>query len=283
MKYFLVFLILVGFAGTFATHDPAYVHSMPFELAELLKAPPLKQITLGVSIDEIQCKEHLVLLKKYDGTPACVKPATIERLIERGWAWTLGDIQTLNQFDSSNTKSSAGVIPFDSKRWNSSGDEITTMPYDEPESSKISVTQKPDAPPGHTMADDHQHASILVKIFGDKFDFSLPSYQIRSSWIHFEGNDGNTIHRHSKGIELGYLFDTLSLGLSTECFVFQDKREFCTNDDYTLKFYINGNQVPDIQDYVIMDNDRILLSYGSEDTDEIKEQLMELESQELIT
>ena len=88
--------------------------------------------------------------------------------------------------DSSNTKSSAGVIPFDSNRWNSSSDEITTTPYDKPESSKITVTQKPDAPLGHTMADDHQHASILVKIFGDKFDFSPPSYQIRSSWIHFE-------------------------------------------------------------------------------------------------
>jgi hypothetical protein len=45
--------------------------------------PPLKQIKLGV---EISCKPELVLIIKYDGSPACVKPETREKLIERGWA-----------------------------------------------------------------------------------------------------------------------------------------------------------------------------------------------------
>ncbi len=103
-----------------------------------------------------------------------------------------------------------------------------------------------------------------------------------SPWIHFEGANGDTIHRHSKGITLGYLFDTVYLGLSQDCFVFHDKREFCTNDDYELKFYINGEKVPDIRDYEIFDNDRILISYGSETPEEIEEQLAELESQELF-
>jgi len=44
--------------------------------------PPLKQVKLGV---EISCKPELVLLTKYDGSPACVKPETREKLIERGW------------------------------------------------------------------------------------------------------------------------------------------------------------------------------------------------------
>ena len=45
--------------------------------------PPLKQEKLGV---EISCKPGLVLITKYDGSPACVKPETREKLIERGWA-----------------------------------------------------------------------------------------------------------------------------------------------------------------------------------------------------
>lgn len=45
--------------------------------------PPLKQVKLGV---EISCKPELVLITKYDGSPACVKPETREKLIERGWA-----------------------------------------------------------------------------------------------------------------------------------------------------------------------------------------------------
>jgi|CXWL01.1.fsa_nt_gi hypothetical protein len=46
---------------------------------------PLKQFKSGISIEEIKCKESLVLVTKYDGSPACVKPETIPKLIERGW------------------------------------------------------------------------------------------------------------------------------------------------------------------------------------------------------
>ena len=47
---------------------------------------PLKQFKSGILIDEILCKEHLVLIQKYNGSPACVTPETREELIERGWA-----------------------------------------------------------------------------------------------------------------------------------------------------------------------------------------------------
>lgn len=129
----------------------------------------------------------------------------------------------------------------------------------------------PDVPPGSILRDAHEHASILVRIFGNKFDFSSTQFQLMSPWIHFEGSNGNTIHRHSNGITLGYLFDTLYLGLSQDCFVFHDKREFCTNDDNTLKFYINGEKVQDIRDYEIFENDKILISYGPETPEEIEE------------
>jgi len=72
----------------------------------------------------------------------------------------------------------------------------------------------PGAPPGAgKLGGEHVHASLLVRIFGDKFDFSVPSYQIKSSWIHFEESDGTTIHRHASGVTLGYLFDTINIGI----------------------------------------------------------------------
>lgn len=132
------------------------------------------------------------------------------------------------------------------------------------------------------LGSDHAHAALLVKIFGDEFDFSAPAYQIKSSWIHFEGRDGSTIHKHATGVTLGYLFETLSLGLDDQCFEFQDGRSFCTNEDYKLIFYINGQQVSDIRDYEIMEDDRILISYGAETPEELEGQLLQLENQELI-
>jgi len=145
------------------------------------------------------------------------------------------------------------------------------------------------------LGDEHEHASVLVRIFGDKLDFSSPAYQIKSSWIHFEDSDGTTIHRHSSGVTLGYLFDSLNIIVGWEsrgytdllrpsetldpCFIFPDGRQFCTNEDYSLKYFINHEPVKDINDYVLEEGDRILITYGSETPEQIEEQLMELDSQ----
>jgi len=129
------------------------------------------------------------------------------------------------------------------------------------------------------LGDEHIHASMLVRIFGDKFDFSLPNYQIKSSWIHFENQDGDTIHRHASGVELEFLFNSLGIAVDEDCFTFPDGRAFCTNEDYSLKYFINHKQVNDIREYVVMEEDRILVSYGSDDEDTIEQQLSELDSQ----
>ena len=142
------------------------------------------------------------------------------------------------------------------------------------------VSAVPNIPAGAGfLGDEHEHASLLVRIFGDKFDFGVPSYQIKSSWIHFEESDGNTIHRHASGVALGYLFDTLLIGVNSQCYMFPDGRQFCTNDDYSLKYFINHQPVSSINDYVIKDGDRILITFGNETHEQIEKQLLELDSQ----
>ena len=150
-------------------------------------------------------------------------------------------------------------------------------------SSYVFVTMDanaPGAPPGAgKLGDEHVHSSVLVRIFGDKFDFSVPSYQIKSSWIHFEESDGTTIHRHASGVTLGYLFGSLNIGMDSKCYIFPDGRQFCTNEDYSLKYFINHKPVSDINDYIFEDGDRILISFGSETPEQIEDQLLELDSQ----
>jgi hypothetical protein len=49
--------------------------------------PPLKQFRAGVTSEEIKCKEGLDLaIKLSNGSPACVKPHSRQKLLERGWA-----------------------------------------------------------------------------------------------------------------------------------------------------------------------------------------------------
>lgn len=48
---------------------------------------PLRQFKSGITTNDVKCKEGLQLvIKSKDGTPACVKPDTATRLVERGWA-----------------------------------------------------------------------------------------------------------------------------------------------------------------------------------------------------
>lgn len=132
------------------------------------------------------------------------------------------------------------------------------------------------------LGSEHSHAALLVKIFGDTFDFSSPAFQIKSSWIHFEGNDGSTIHKHATGVDLGYLFETLAIGLDDQCYVFPEGKQFCSNEDYKLKLFVNGDEVPDIREYEIMEADRVLIVYGAETPEEIDAYLLQLDNQVLV-
>jgi carboxymethylenebutenolidase len=67
---------------------------------------PVQQMRMHVSINQITCPDNLQLvMKKSDGSPACVKAASIAILIERGWAihvlpeYTKDGIKNSDMFD----------------------------------------------------------------------------------------------------------------------------------------------------------------------------------------
>ena len=45
---------------------------------------PLQQTKLGIPVNEIICQNNMVQTVKRDGTPACVKESSVEKLVERG-------------------------------------------------------------------------------------------------------------------------------------------------------------------------------------------------------
>jgi hypothetical protein len=55
-----------------------------FTVTDLLS--PLKQVKDGIMPTHVICKSGVTLIfKSSDNSPACVKPQTAEKLIERGW------------------------------------------------------------------------------------------------------------------------------------------------------------------------------------------------------
>jgi len=79
--------------GSFSTDKTVY--PLPWE-----NRPPLKQFKDGIDPSVIHCNDKLVLIQKYDGAPACVKPETKEKLIERGWARSDSPLINLGPIDA---------------------------------------------------------------------------------------------------------------------------------------------------------------------------------------
>ncbi len=51
--------------------------------------PPLRQVKSGIEPNRVDCGTMELLIKKSTGSPACVKPATAERLVQAGWGTRL--------------------------------------------------------------------------------------------------------------------------------------------------------------------------------------------------
>ena len=147
-----------------------------------------------------------------------------------------------------------------------------------------STTTAQGVPPGSgPLGGIHIHAGLLTMIYGQQFDFTSTAYQLKSPYIHFEKANGETVHMHAANVTMGFLFGTLKIGLDDKCFTFPDKRQFCTNANYTLKFFVNHHEVPSLKDYSFKDQDRMLISYGNENETQINSQLARLDGFTLIS
>lgn len=75
MKYLVILLVLIGFAGT--------VFAVPVDLTVL---SPIQQYKNHQDPRFIFCDQHLISIVKIDGKYGCVTKDTSFKLIERGWA-----------------------------------------------------------------------------------------------------------------------------------------------------------------------------------------------------
>lgn len=128
------------------------------------------------------------------------------------------------------------------------------------------------------LGSTHEHTAFRLFINGQSIDFSQPKYQVKSQYVHFENGDGDTIHKHATGVDIGFLFETLGIKFTSECMTMDDGTSYCNDDNNSLKFLVNGVRNDMYNSYVMMDGDKILLSYGSEGQEEIDAQLNTVET-----
>lgn len=81
------------------------ISAMQFPIVSAEKShifTPIQQMKMHVPINQISCSGNLeIVMKKNDGSPACVRPTSVAILIERGWA-----VHLLPEYTKEGTKNS---------------------------------------------------------------------------------------------------------------------------------------------------------------------------------
>ncbi|HLD40187.1 MAG TPA: hypothetical protein VJB13_03530 [Candidatus Nanoarchaeia archaeon] len=128
------------------------------------------------------------------------------------------------------------------------------------------------------VGDIHYHADFAMYVNGERYNFSQEKYmstenKTLSNFAHLHDMNGNIIHKHASGITLGFFLETLGMKLTDTCLTMDDGTEYCNSGNKLLKLYVNDKPNTNFDNYNLQDEDRILLSYGSESEKEIEKQL----------
>jgi carboxymethylenebutenolidase len=98
-KLFATLIILALMSSWFTFQ---YVSGLETSPAKIHAFTPLQQFKMNIPINQIVCPENLqLIMKKSDGSPACVRTSSVAVLIERGWA-----IHVLSEYTKEGIKNS---------------------------------------------------------------------------------------------------------------------------------------------------------------------------------
>lgn len=121
---------------------------------------------------------------------------------------------------------------------------------------------------------DYQ-ASFAIFTNGTRRIFTDQKYHNQSKGAFLQGENPNIVHVKKDTITWDDFFKTLPMQLTKECLVTGTQQTFCTGTNGTLKFYRNGKEDKDALNKVIKNGDQLLVSYGSENENQIQQQLQQ--------
>lgn len=123
----------------------------------------------------------------------------------------------------------------------------------------------------------HIHADVKMYINDAVYDLGQDKYQSTDEQeldehVHFHDNNGNIIHLHTAGVTLPDFFETLGIIMSNDCVVV-DGRSYCGTTGDVVEYYVNNIPQEAIDEYVIADEDRILITINPSGQQAIEQQL----------
>ena len=112
----------------------------------------------------------------------------------------------------------------------------------------------------------HEHLDVLVYIDGEPLDLNQSRYAMKSGYGHIHGGEGDIMHLHAINIPLSWFMESIDLSITPDS-IDVHGMEYSTDENNVFLMFVNGDKITKV-DYVLSDEDRILIYYGSgSDTD----------------
>lgn len=122
---------------------------------------------------------------------------------------------------------------------------------------------------GETRED---RAAFGVYINNQVKPFTSPEFLNRSKDAFISKEEPNIVHIYNSEMTWGAFFKTLPVSLSNECFITEKGENFCNGNNGSLQFFVNGIKVDSILNKKMSDGDRLLITFGKENADQISQQ-----------
>ncbi len=124
-----------------------------------------------------------------------------------------------------------------------------------------------------SVGSTHEHVDFKIYINGNAINFAQQKYQLAAQYVHTENGIGTLIHKHATGVTFEDFLKTVNMDIDENCFKMDDGKKYCSDGDKTLKFYLNGKISDSLGKNELHDLEKILVSYGNETEEQLKEQL----------
>ena len=128
------------------------------------------------------------------------------------------------------------------------------------------------------LGSQHIHADFKIFINGNPINFADDRHYMKSNVMHLDDNQNKDdasgmIHMHATGVPFWYFLRSVGINSNNECITLENQKKLCNNGGKKLRFFINGKEHPGIENYVFNDLDKILITYGNENEDQITNQI----------
>lgn len=138
----------------------------------------------------------------------------------------------------------------------------------------------------------HIHSDFAVFVNNKRMDFAQEKYMTSTDAcqhadeddhaLHLHNLNGNVAHAHTPDKTWVDFFDSIGFKLEPTQLTFDDGVVYKNSDSSVWRFYVNGSELTDLQNHVIQDLDKVLITYGNTTEEIIQSQLNSITNEACI-